>query len=154
MRCRRPRRRGTAPSEEIWLNGNPTPPASLSDGGLDVDLSTVAGRSGNGVALEVAGNGSNSNGGPIGLDLTLDLSNYTNLSLYTKTPSGNYVSMTVVIGGSTVYSTDANNQDSNWTNRTFDVSGYNGNTTVQLGAEHNYSATNDGTFHFSDIELS
>jgi hypothetical protein len=87
-----------------------------------------------------------------GLTLTLDLSNSATLEFQqrTDTSSGTAQEHGVRIDGSVTFSTSDSNA---WTNRSIDVSGYNGTHDVQFYAFNNSWAGGAWTGYFTDINL-
>jgi hypothetical protein len=87
-----------------------------------------------------------------GLTLTLDLSNSATLEFQQRTDasSGTAQEHGVRIDGSVTFSTSDSNA---WTNRSIDVSGYNGTHDVQFYAFNNSWAGGAWTGYFTDINL-
>ena len=87
-----------------------------------------------------------------GLTLSLDLSNSATLEVQQRTDasSGTAQEHGVRIDGSVAFSTSGSN---GWTNRSIDVSGYNGTHDVQFYAYNDFGGRGAWTAYFTDINL-
>jgi len=140
-------------SETIWkVAGSPSPPHSYDS---DFSSSLIAGYNG-GQALSIEGV-EPQNSGERYWQPTIDLTNVSQLVIATEkntTAGGSQLHMVIVVGGSEVFNSDVDASDFGWTDRTFDVSGQSGETTIKMGWNFTGSGYS-GTFtaNFDNIRV-
>ncbi len=140
-------------TEKIWLNGTPHPPYTytLSNGGVYSSIDD--GYTSGGKALLIKNEGGAALG-EFAWTIDVDLSNISQLSIYTKFERYATINRLVVrIDGTAVLNTNSNHS---WTDRTFDVSSYSGVKTISLALYNSNSSTNPSYYSrcwFSDLRL-
>lgn len=133
--------------EADWEMGSPTP-YTLWDGLLEMEWTTDTPSNSTGIRFN--GVSGNSGGTPYFYEVDVDLSDFNEMSVYTRKDNHNLRNMIIEIDGNRVY--DSGDTHS-WTERTFDVSGYDGETTIRLGVESS-SGDGDWTAGFADLTFS
>jgi len=140
-------------TEKIWLNGTPQPPHTYTSSNGGVYSSIVDGYTSGGKALLIKNEGGAALG-EFAWTIDVDLSNISQLSIYTKLERYATINRLVVrIDGTDLLNTNSNHS---WTDRTFDVSSYSGVKTLSLALYNSNSATSSSYYSrcwFSDLRL-
>jgi hypothetical protein len=141
-------------SERIWYKGSPEPGETATNTGIDVSVGTAQGPDGNGVALELQWATTSSEGNIAGYDYVLDMTDYSTLSLQTEVPNTDVANFIIEIGDVEVLNMAADTHASGWVARSYDISSYDGDTTVSFNVSMTQTSTEStGTYRYSNIEL-
>lgn len=141
-------------SERIWYKGSPEPGETATNTGIDVSIGTAQGPNANGVALELEWTTTSSGGNKAGYDYVLDMTDYSTLSLQTEVPNTDVANFIIEIGGTEVLNKPADTHAAGWVARSYDISSYDGDTTVSFNVSMTQTSTEStGTYRYSNIEL-
>lgn len=133
-------------TESDWELGSPTP-YELWSGLLEMEWSTDT--PSNTTGLRFNGVDGNSGGTPYYYEVDVDLSQFNEMSVYTRKDNHNARNLQIDIGSDNVYDDGSVH---GWTQRTYDVSNRDDVTTIRLGVE---SSSGDGnwTAGFAELEF-
>ena len=129
-------------SKTVWSRGigESLPTTVLDDDGNgtpEYDLRFIPGPRASGQAIEYEWvNRSGGNGTTHFFEYTVDITDYTDLVLQTEKANNQYNPLVVQIDNTEIFSTTSTH---NWTERTLDVSTYDGNVTIKIGIKNTTS---------------
>ncbi len=115
-------------TETEWETGSPTPPTTL-DNNVEVKFTTDTPDGSTGLKYDPLGD---AGGQYDAITYTIDLTDREELEIHTRKDIHNARNLIIKIGGTTVYDSGSTHA---WTQRTFDIATFDGETPVELGVE-------------------